>query len=155
VLFVDPSGDRYCKYDHCFKVFQRAIKHFSRSDFDGRARATPVFFTPSEALEVFKVSDIVGGLNQTPLSKLLSVNDMAKTIHGPWGAAIVFGPNLFSPLNDFDATYLHELIHAYTNLTDNQLFDLFKPFGLKNLHFGSVDITQWIMSNCNNMGGAK
>jgi RHS repeat-associated protein len=150
VLFVDPSGNNYCKFDNCFKIFQRAIKHFSRSDFDATANATPVFYPPSPALSSLTQADVVGGSNPTPLNQSLPYGAGGTTIHGPWGSAILLGPNAFIPSNDPDATYLHELIHAYTGLNDDQVFNLFKPFGLKHLNPGTYDITLWIMSNCKN-----
>jgi RHS repeat-associated protein len=155
VLFVDPSGNNYCKFDNCFKIFQRAIKHFSRSGFDATANATPVFYPPSPALSSLTQADVVGGSNSTPLNQSLPYGAGGTRIHGPWGSAILLGPNAFIPSNDPDATYLHELIHAYTDLNDDQVFNLFKPYGLKHLNPGSYDITLWIMSNCKNTGSAK
>ena len=161
ILFVDPSGDKYCKFDNCFKIFQRAIKGFSRNDFDATANATPVFYPgfkpPDPALEPggLTQNDVVGGSNSTPLSKSLPYGAGGTTIHGPWGAAILLGPNAFIPANDPDASYLHELIHAYTGLGDDEVFKLFKPYGLKHLNPGSYDITLWIMSNCKNTVSPK
>jgi RHS repeat-associated protein len=155
VLFVDPSGDTYCKFDHCFDIFKRAIKGFSRNSFDATANATPVFYPPSPPLSSLTQSDVVGGSNTTPLNQSLPYGAGGTTIHGPWGSAILLGPNAFIPSNDPDATYLHELLHAYTNLNDDQLFNLFRPFGLKHLNPGSYDITLWIMSNCTKTPSAK
>ena len=155
VLFLDPSGNSYCKFDNCFKVFQRAIKHFSRSDFDATAKNTPVFYPPSPALWGLTQAAVVGGSNPTPLNRSIPFGAGGTTIRGPWGAAILLGPNAFIPSNDPDASYLHELVHAYTDLDDDQLFKLFAPYGLKHLNPGSYDITLWIMSNCKNTVSAK
>lgn len=155
VLLVDPSGNNYCKFDNCFKIFQKAIKHFSRKDFDAKANATPVFYKPSPVLTSLTQQDIVGGSNTTSLNDSLPYGAGGVTINGPSGSAIILGPNAFIPSNDPDATYLHELIHAYTGLDDDQVFNLFKPFGLKQLNPGSYDITLWIMSNCKNTVSSK
>lgn len=148
ILLRDPSGNAYCKFDNCFKVFEKGIKHFSRSDFDARASATPVFYPPSPALSSLTQADVVGGSNTTPLNQSLPYGAGGITIHGPWGSAILLGPNAFIPSNDPDASYLHELIHVYTGLNDDQIFNLFKPYGLKHVNPGSYDITLWIMGNC-------
>ena len=148
VLLIDPSGKRYCKFDNCFKVFQKAIKNFSRKDFDATANATPVLDPRSPALAPFAQNFFVGGSNTTPIGQSLPYGAGGITIQGPRGSVILLGPNAFVPSNDPDATYLHELIHAYTKLDDDEVFDLFKPYGLRHLNPGSYDITAWIMSNC-------
>jgi RHS repeat-associated protein len=150
VLLIDPSGERYCKFDNCFKIFQKAIKNFSRKDFDAKANATPVLDPRSPALAPFSQDFFVGGSNTTPISQSLPYGAGGITINGPRGSVILLGPNAYVPSNDPDATYLHELIHAYTHLDDDQVFDLFKPYGLRHLNPGSYDITVWIMSNCKN-----
>jgi len=150
VLLIDPSGKNYCKFDNCFKIFQKAIKSFSRKNFDATANATPVLDPRSPALAPFAQNFFVGGSNTTPISQSLPYGAGGITISGPRGSVILLGPNAFAPSNDPDATYLHELIHAYTRLDDDQVFDLFKPYGLRHLNPGSYDITLWIMSNCKN-----
>src|SRR6266404_1876558 len=109
---VDPSGNKYSKFDNCFEIFKRAIRHFSRHDFDATANATPVFYPPSPPLTSITQADVVGGSNATPLNQSLPYGAGGTTISGPWGKAILIGPNAFIPSNDPDATYLHELIHA-------------------------------------------
>jgi len=121
-----------------------------------RRMPRPSNYPPSPPLSSLTQSDVVGGSNSTPLNQSLPFGAGGTTIHGPWGSAILLGPNAFIPSNDPDATYLHELLHAaYLNLNDDQLFNLFKPFGLKHLNPGSYDITVWIMSNCKNTVTAK
>jgi RHS repeat-associated protein len=150
VLLIDPSGERYCKYDNCFKIFQQAIKNFSRKNFDATANATPVLDPRSPALASFSQNFLVGGSNTTLISQSLPYGAGGITISGPQGTVILLGPNAYIHSNDPDATYLHELIHAYTHLDDDQVFNLFKPYGLRHLNPGSYDITLWIMSDCKN-----
>jgi hypothetical protein len=43
---------------------------------------------------------------------------------------------------------LHELLHAYTEWSDAEIFDAFKSYGLQNLNGGSEDISAWLSTDC-------
>lgn len=88
-LLIDPWGTRYCKFDHCFQVFQQAIKNFSSKAFDATANATPVLDPKSPALAPFAQNFFVGGSNATPISQSLPFGAGGVTIHGPNGSVII------------------------------------------------------------------
>jgi RHS repeat-associated protein len=149
VNLSDPSGNRACLPENCEKVFKKVIPGFTRRRWDQVAESTPFFFARTDPMaNVLTQADVVGGNDKTTLNQSLGFGIDARTISGPWGPAILLGPNAFSNPLGVDLVMQHEDVHAYTDWDDATVFEKFKPFGLVRRDPGTNDITVWLSKNC-------
>jgi RHS repeat-associated protein len=150
INFSDPMG--LCKdhqFDNCYKVLKKVFPGFDRHRFDRFSEATPIFFPRDPGFLQLTVADVVGGTDTTKLNKSLPFGTDAVTLHGgPYGAAILLGPEAFTNPAGIDAILFHEHMHGFTNWDDQTFFQKFKPFGLDHNNPGTNDITLWITTNC-------
>ncbi len=144
----DPSGNHACLSENCIKVFKKVIPGFTRRRWDEVAESTPLFFARDPAANGLTQNDVVGNKDMTTLNGSLGFGVEGLTLQGPWGAAILLGPNAFSNPLGVDLVLLHEDLHAYTGWDDPTLFQKFKRFGLVQRNPGTNDITVWLSKDC-------
>ena len=136
---------------NCNKVFDRVIGGHSLA-LAGIAGYTEFYNTTNPVFSTDTQNQVSGnGSNTTLAGSLSTYGASATTINGNLGPAVLLGGDFFANTN---VTYqsnvlLHEMLHAYTNWSDNQLFSAFSSYGLQKTQFGgSEDISAWLSTDC-------
>jgi RHS repeat-associated protein len=135
---------------NCNKVFGLVIKGFTAAKFKKEAQ-TVKFYSARTMPDAASTQDqVVGNGSQTTLNNSVPYGDDAATIWGKRGEAIIIAPNFETEATSADQGNVlkHELLHAYTRWTDNQVFNAFKGYGLQRVNPGTDDISTWIGTDC-------
>ncbi|MCC7496339.1 MAG: hypothetical protein IT160_02100 [Bryobacterales bacterium] len=136
---------------NCDKVFGAVIDGYTTKDIIASVSSTEFYNVNNQASSDLTQDQVSGNGSSTLLSQSLNSNDpVASTLIGGTVPAVLLGANFFS---NSAATFqgnvlLHELLHAYTNWNDTEVFQIFGAYGLKNIHGDTEDISAWMSTDC-------
>lgn len=135
---------------NCDKVFGKVLDGYSVAGLTGKVGATEFYNVNSTGISGLSQNQVTGNGDGTTLKNSVPYGDTAKTIGGSLGSAVLLAANFFSNTN---TTYqsnvlLHEILHTYPGMGDNEIFGAFQKYGLANVHGDSEDISAWLSTDC-------
>ena len=138
---------------NCNKVLTQQIKGYNLQAFRAAVNTTEFYNVNSPGVSGLTQNQVVKNGNSDTLKSSVAYGITGRTTGGNAGVAVLLGANFFS---NSDATYrsdvlLHELMHAFTNLTmgDPQIFDAFKSKGgLTQVGWDTENISAWLSADC-------
>jgi zinc-finger binding domain of transposase IS66/Transposase C of IS166 homeodomain len=141
----------------CNQVFSKAILGYSATAFKNELTKVNFYIigtrTPDSTLTQGQVT---GNGQSTPLGSTLPLGTSADTLNSAWDRNVQSPAILvsqaqenFPNLSNTEAVLAHELLHAYLDVLDDAIFQVFKNYGLVKPKDGSTSaITNWIMTGC-------
>ena len=139
-------------FSHCNKVFSSVIGSYSAKDFSSEISSTEFYDVTNPTVANLTQNQVSGNGNSTQLGNSLNPNDpVAATVLGGTSAPVLLGADFFSNSNPtFQGNVLfHELIHAYTEWDDAEIYSSFQKYGLVDPGYGNTDaISAWVSTDC-------
>lgn len=139
---------------NCDNVFKKALTNYTTGGYESMAISVNFYFasTTSGAIagDSNLTQDQVSGNNSaTTLRGTLPLGTDAVTIINGIVPAIIMSEGIVGRPG-FSNILLHELLHAYTGMSDQALFSKFQAHGLVSPGDGTTAaISKWIGTDCN------
>ncbi len=138
---------------NCDRVFQKAVPGFSTGLFEGFALQVNFYAAQQQPDAGYTQNQVSGNGDPTTLFNSLSLGQAAVTITDGITPTILVGNGILTNLGNNEPAQedilVHELLHAFTGLFDNDLFKLFGSYGLVRPGDGSTHaISAWIGTDC-------
>jgi hypothetical protein len=135
---------------NCNRVFDEVIEDYSAEELGADVYKTEFYNVSNPRFGRLTQDQVSGNGNTTALGATLAFGDTARTLTGGTDTAVLLGANFFSNSN---AVYqrnvlLHELLHADTGWSDDEIFANFRRYGLTNPNGDTEDISAWLSTDC-------